>query len=340
MLIQIVQAVVAALICAVAVAVLTWSVRGWLVRAGIHDTPNARSSHSIVTPRGGGVAVLAVVAPGWLLAGWVIAGSLPLALVILTALVAAVSFVDDIVGLPALMRLGAQAVAVIAGVAALAPEPLLPEFLPPWLEHGLIVLAWLWFVNLYNFMDGIDGITCVETGCVAVGLGLVMLVLGADPAGIVTPWMLAGAAIGFLWWNWAPSRIFLGDVGSVQIGFALGWLLLDLTSQGALAAALILPAFYLLDATLTLILRLSRGEKVWLAHKQHAYQKAVQRGLSHAEVARRVAGVNALLIACALWAASGQPVPAGMVALVITTGLWANLRFGFGSAARAGTGDQ
>jgi UDP-N-acetylmuramyl pentapeptide phosphotransferase/UDP-N-acetylglucosamine-1-phosphate transferase len=335
MLIQIVQAAAAACLCAVAVAVLTGPVRGWLVRAGIHDTPNARSSHATVKPRGGGLAVLAVVAPGWLVAGWLMAGSLPLALVGLTALVAAVSFLDDVVGLPALVRLGAQAAAVIAGVAALGPEPLLPDLLPSWLEHGLVVLAWLWFVNLYNFMDGIDGITCVETGFVAFGLGLVMLVLGAGAAGIATPWMLAGAAIGFLWWNWAPSRIFLGDVGSVPIGFALGWLLLDLASQGVLAAAFILPAFYLLDATLTLILRLSRGEKVWRAHKQHAYQKAVQRGLSHAEVARRVAGVNALLIACALWAASGQPVPAGTVALVITAALWANLRFGFGSAARA-----
>jgi UDP-N-acetylmuramyl pentapeptide phosphotransferase/UDP-N-acetylglucosamine-1-phosphate transferase len=335
MLSEILPVAFAACVCALATAALTGPVRSWLVRGGIQDTPNARSSHSTVKPRGGGLVVVAIVLLGWLSAGWLTVASPPLALIGLVALIAAVSFVDDVVGLHAVVRLGAQVVAVITGMAMLSPGHLLPDILPRWLEYGLIALAWLWFVNLYNFMDGIDGITCVETGSVAFGLGLVMLLLGAGAYGIALPWMLAGAAIGFLWWNWAPSRIFLGDVGSVPLGFALGWLLIDLASAGALAAALILPAYYLLDATLTLIQRLVRGEKVWRAHKQHAYQRAVQRGLSHAQVVTRVAGVNALLIACALWAVSGQPGLAGMVAFLVTAGLWANLRFGIGTAVRA-----
>lgn len=335
MLTHIAQAALGALFCAVAVAVLTGGVRAGLVRIGIHDTPNARSSHTVVKPRGGGLAVLAIVLPAWLLAGWLTSGSLPVTLVGLTVFVAGVSFIDDVAGVRALWRLGAQAAAVFAGLAALDPEPLLPELLPLWLERGTIALAWLWFVNLYNFMDGIDGITAVETGSVAAGVGLVWLVVGPGADDVLLPWLLAGAAVGFLWWNWAPSKIFLGDVGSVPLGFALGWLLLDLASHGALAAALILPGYYLLDATLTLILRLLRGEKVWRAHKQHAYQRAVQRGRSHAAVATRVAAVNALLIGCALWSVVGQPVAAGMVAALIVAGLWGSLRFRGGKAARA-----
>ena len=314
-----------------AVAWLTGPLRQALIYRGIYDAPNARSSHQSVKPRGGGLAVLAVVLPAWLVAGWWVGGQAPVALVGLSAAVAALSFVDDVRGLGPGPRLLGQFAAVVAGLISLDPASLMAGWLPLWLERGLVAVAWLWFVNLYNFMDGIDGITSVETVTVALGLGLVALVTGAGTAGAVLPWLLAGACAGFLWWNWAPSRIFLGDVGSVSLGFALGWLLLELAARGHLAAALILPGYYLLDTTATLLRRLLRGEKVWRAHKQHAYQRAVQAGLSHAAVAGRIAVANAILIGCALWAVAGAPIAAGALAALVAVGLWASLRRGNGA---------
>jgi UDP-N-acetylmuramyl pentapeptide phosphotransferase/UDP-N-acetylglucosamine-1-phosphate transferase len=133
---------------------------------------------------------------------------------------------------------------------------------------------------------------------------------------------LAGAAGGFLVWNWAPSKIFLGDVGSVPLGYVLGALLLATAADGFWAVALILPAFYLADATITLIRRLLRGEKVWHAHREHAYQHAVHAGLSHGRVASWVAGLNVVLIACALVAARGVVLPALLFAAAAVMAVW------------------
>ena len=335
MLIQLGTVGFAAAASAFAVGFVAGPVRAWLVGAGIHDAPTARSSHAADTPRGGGLAVLAIVLPGWLLGGWLTAGPAPLALAGLTAAVAGVSFIDDVRGLSPAVRLPAQLLAVLAGLLALDPAPLFPELLPIGLERGLLAVAWLWFVNLYNFMDGIDGITAVETCALGLGIGLVALATGAGADATVAPWLLAGSAVGFLWWNWAPARLFLGDVGSVPLGFALGWLLLDLAAGGHLAAALILPGYYLLDATVTLLQRVARGETVWQAHKQHAYQRAVQRGLSHSVVAGRIAAANLPLVGCALWAANGQPWFAAAAASLVCLGLWANLRYGGRVFARA-----
>jgi UDP-N-acetylmuramyl pentapeptide phosphotransferase/UDP-N-acetylglucosamine-1-phosphate transferase len=163
---------------------------------------------------------------------------------------------------------------------------------------------------------------------IGLGLGLIGLLHGAGAVGsaAVVPWLVAGAAAGFLVWNWAPSKIFLGDVGSVPLGFLLGALLLQAAAAGQWAPALILPAYHLLDATITLLRRAARGEKVWRAHREHAYQRAVQAGMSHGAVAGRIAALNGALIACALWAASGAEALATAAAAAATLGLWARLQ--------------
>src|SRR3546814_9909535 len=120
------------------------------------------------------------------------------------------------------------------------------------------------------------------------------------PAALFLGASIAAAAAGFLWWNWHPAKVFLGDVGSVPLGFMLGWLLLGLAAAGHWAPALILPLYYLADATITLACRALRRERVWRAHREHFYQRAVQRGRSHATVSRAVFGVNACLAALAL----------------------------------------
>ena len=305
---------VAFLVCALA----TWVLLGWLRRRAILDHPNERSSHSTPTPRGGGLAVIGTVLALWL--AWSIAhGAAPAVWwgIALAALLAAFSWLDDLRGLPVAMRLVAHFAAVIAGIAALPSDSLvLQGWLPLWADRAVAVLAWVWFINLFNFMDGIDGIAATETA--AIGLGLFILAVGVGAVPGPLPVILAGAALGFLWWNWHPARIFLGDVGSVPLGYLLGGLLLGLAARGQWAAALILPAYYLADATITLVRRILAGEKVWQAHKRHFYQTALRGGASHATVVGWIAGANLLLIVLALVSVREPAIAVLMAALVVT----------------------
>lgn len=300
-----------------------------LQRRQILDRPNARSSHTVPTPRGGGIGVVAVLLPA--LAVWAVLTDVALATAIPVlggaALLALVSWADDLRGLGPLPRLGAQA---LATGAALVPAFLLAVAIQPLLGLALLVLffAWIWFVNLFNFMDGIDGITGVETLVCAVGVAIVALSLPAADALFAPAALIAGAAIGFLVWNWHPARVFLGDVGSVPLGFLVGWLLLELAARGAWAAAIILPSYYGTDATLTLLRRLLRGEKIWQAHKEHFYQRAVQAGRSHSQVSGAVGLAGTVLIALAWWTTRGYEWEgiAGAALVVVLLMAWMSPR--------------
>jgi UDP-N-acetylmuramyl pentapeptide phosphotransferase/UDP-N-acetylglucosamine-1-phosphate transferase len=155
-------------------------------------------------------------------------------------------------------------------------------------------------------MDGIDGISGVETATIGAGIAAVSGMAGLE--GLIPPAAaLAGAGLGFLAWNWHPAKVFLGDVGSVPLGFLLGGMLLHLAMDGQLAAALLLPLYYVADATITISRRALKGEKVWQAHRQHFYQRAVQGGRRHDQVALLVLAGGVALIATALLAAAGNP---------------------------------
>jgi UDP-N-acetylmuramyl pentapeptide phosphotransferase/UDP-N-acetylglucosamine-1-phosphate transferase len=268
------------------------------------DRPNERSSHSVATPRGGGLAVMLALLPAWVLL--VLLGAAPPATIVAVlgaGFLALVSFADDIRQLSPRWRLLAQLAAVAGGIAALPDAGgVFQGLLPPLLDCALSALLWLWFVNLYNFMDGIDGITGTETACLGAGLAFLVFVnrdlgnAGQVALGLAT----AAAALGFLRWNWQPAQIFLGDVGSVPLGYLLGWLLLATAATGAWKVALFLPFYYLADATWTLGRRALRGENLWRPHREHLYQKAVQRGMSHAAVVRRILALNVILLALAL----------------------------------------
>nr|WP_242464859.1 glycosyltransferase family 4 protein [Rhodospirillum rubrum] len=307
---------------------------GWLRRVlqarKVLDTPNARSSHSVPTPRGGGLAVLAVAlalcAVGWLFGAPV--SWHPWALLAGAVVLAALSFADDLGGLGAGKRFAVQALCVGLGLAALPAGALgLGGLLPEVLGGPLVFLGWLWFVNLYNFMDGIDGLTGVETISLGLGTALVAGCAGMAMDQMMAGPILAGAALGFLWWNWHPARIFLGDVGSVPLGYLLGALLAALAAEGHLAAALILPGYYLADATLTLGRRALRGAKVWQAHREHFYQRATQGGWPHDRVSLWVGGLNGVLAGLALWSTrDGCALPAlaaGIVAIALVLGTFA-----------------
>jgi UDP-N-acetylmuramyl pentapeptide phosphotransferase/UDP-N-acetylglucosamine-1-phosphate transferase len=301
----------------------------WLRRKAILDAPNARSSHSAPTPRGGGIAVLAAALPAWMAVAMTVGPAAPiLAAVAAAAVLAAISWIDDRRGLVPALRLAAQALAIAIGLAALpADGAVFLGWLPPALDRLVAGLAWLWFVNLFNFMDGIDGLAAGEAAAVASGIALLAaLAPQALPAATqLLAVALAAAALGFLRWNWAPAKLFLGDVGSVPLGYLLGWLLLLLAQAGSWAAALILPLYFLADASWTLLRRLLRGERIWEAHRQHFYQRAVQRGRSHAAVTLRVLALDLVLIALAAWSCRGAALPALAAAAAATAAVLANL---------------
>ncbi len=224
-------------------------------------------------------------------------------------------------------RLVANFLAVGIGMYALAPAgPVFQGWLPAWLDAVAAALLWVWFVNLFNFMDGIDGLAGSEAAAIAVGLVVFASVgLGRDPGLAALAAAIAAAALGFLVWNWAPARIFLGDVGSVPSGYLLGFLLLDVAARGRWKIALILPLYFLADATLTLLRRLARGELVWRPHRQHFYQRAAQRGSGHAEIVLRVIAADLALIGCGWAAENGWGIAGLMAAALVVVLLLASL---------------
>jgi UDP-N-acetylmuramyl pentapeptide phosphotransferase/UDP-N-acetylglucosamine-1-phosphate transferase len=277
-----------------------------LRRWGYVDRPNQRSSHAKPMLRGGGLAVVAMLIVPIGLNAWHLADrSLMSPALLLAALLGltAISWRDDRKSLPVATRLAAQATAVALGLMALPSSALVFQgWLPPLADRLFAALIWIWFINLYNFMDGIDGITGAETAAIGLGLALISIVAGL-PAPVASLGLaIAGAACGFLLWNWAPAKLFLGDVGSIPLGFIVGFALLYLAAAGQPAPAIMLPLYYLFDATTTLLRRIARREAVWRAHRSHAYQVAAA-ATSHRFVVWNIIALNVALTALALLAA-------------------------------------
>lgn len=273
--------------------------------------PNARSSHKVPTPHGGGYAVTAATfAIG---AAFALVGGAPSSLwfvLAATLVLAAVGAVDDMHSIAVLPRLGLQLVAIAILLAALPAALRIVPALPFWLERALLALALLWFVNLVNFMDGIDWMTVAEAVPLTAALAL-LGTMGALPnEGIVVALALCGAMLGFAPFNRPVARLFLGDVGSLPAGLLLGWLLVLLAGGGHFAATLLLPLYYLADATLTLLRRAIKREPVWQAHRTHFYQRATDNGLTVRQIVARVFVLN---VALALLAATTVLTPSLLV---------------------------
>jgi UDP-N-acetylmuramyl pentapeptide phosphotransferase/UDP-N-acetylglucosamine-1-phosphate transferase len=305
-------------------AVLCWALlvllRPWLALYAMAQ-PNARSSHRAPTPQGGGIAVVGAT----LVVAWgAIAlfspslqsdGGQALALTAMTAMLAAVGAIDDVRTLPAAARLALQCMAVAVVLATLPHDLRVLPQVPWWIERAAIFFAGVWFVNLVNFMDGIDWMTVAE----AVPVSGALVLLGLFGTMALLPSIIAaallGAMIGFAPFNKPVAKVFLGDVGSLPIGLLLGWLLLELAGSGHLAAALILPLYYLLDATITLMRRMARGERFWQAHRSHFYQRATDNGLSVPAIVSRVVVINLALAALALATIAADDLVVSLVAL-------------------------
>lgn len=263
---------------------------------GVMDTPNERSNHKQPTPRGGGIGIVfAVLSFLWVIdASGVLLGAL--------FLLALLCFLDDLQSIAPQWRLLTQMV-LAAWVLVELHDPttaLFPESMPEWVIISVLTLVWVWFMNLFNFMDGADGLASGEA--LSLCLGVVALWFSVEiPYELFLHSLIIGSAVlGFALWNWPPARIFMGDVGSIPLGFLLGYLLLSIAFQGYWHAALILPAYFVTDATVTLKTRMLRGEKFWKAHSRHAYQRALRAGKTHGTVSKAVIGLNLFLIPLAV----------------------------------------
>ena len=328
---------ISALLIATATAFATYYatlfVISYLRHRDLVDHPTDRSSHLQPTLRGGGLAVIPVILIAWAVIAWDPTGwagreAVPgmTWILLAAAAIAVVSWLDDLRNVPQSVRLAIHG-AAIAAVLTLVPMPgpLFQGVLPPVLDKLAAGLIWLWFVNLFNFMDGIDGIASVES--LTVGFGIIAVSVFADIGEAIVLLSVAVVCVTamFLKWNWYPAKLFLGDVGSVPLGFLLGWLLLYLAAQGHWAPAIILPSYYFADTTITLFRRAIKREPVWRAHRQHFYQRAVAAGLDHAEVSGRIAIAGGHLVALAGTAAAGWPIISLAGAAVVVAVLLAHL---------------
>lgn len=310
---------IALLAAAVISAIITWAIRPMLLRHALAK-PNARSSHRIPTPQGGGIAVIAATL---LVAAAIVAFApadhlqIPLSVSAATLFIAVVGFADDVKSIAVLPRLVLQAAAVGIIIFTAFGDRHIVAACPLWLERMLLIIAGLWFVNLVNFMDGLDWMTAAEVVPITAAL-VVLGWLGDFPlSSTLIAAALCGAMLGFAPFNRPVAKIFLGDVGSLPIGLLLGWCLLQLAYDQQFAAALLLPMYYLTDATVTLLRRMARREPFWAAHRSHFYQRATDNGFTVWRVIGNVFALNVALAMLAIASIASPSTAVDMLLLVI-----------------------
>jgi UDP-N-acetylmuramyl pentapeptide phosphotransferase/UDP-N-acetylglucosamine-1-phosphate transferase len=325
-------------------ALITWLILLLVIpelRRRLLDQPNARSSHRQPTPRGGGVAFVLVAAAASViaccavgLAGWPEAASPnlprlvdgPLAMLSLPLLafpLAVVGFLDDRHNLSARWRYGAH---LLTALLLILFSPLAPPLPPPALV--LLLIAFTAVINFTNFMDGLDGLVA---GCMAVAFAALAIKLAAPwPL-----WALVGALLGFLFWNWSPAKVFMGDVGSTFLGAVFAGLVLQAPSWSEALGLLLVATPLLGDACLCVPRRLLAGQRVFQAHRLHLFQRLHQAGWPHARVSSLYIAATALLALALLL--GGWPWVVALAALELLTGVWLDQRVAV-SFARAANG--
>ena len=281
-----------AVIAAVVVSALAPLVLALLTRRGVVDVPGSRTLHEVPTPRGGGLAVAPAVVTATLLT---VDRSTVLLVVILGAVaLAIVGLIDDLRGLPALPRLGIQVIAALV-VAIVVSEGVVPW---PLLSIPAGAFACVYYVNAFNFMDGINGISVVQSIVGGIHLAVVGHLIDSDSV-VAIGVACAVAAAAFAPWNAPRARMFLGDIGSYFLGFLLAATALTAVISGAPVLLVAAPfSLYVLDTSTTLVRRIHRGVRITDAHREHAFQRLVSSGRSHTFVSLLV------LLACALSSAA------------------------------------
>ena len=294
------------LLAVASAAAFTWGILSALIpllRRRLLDQPNARSSHSLPTPSGGGLAFVLVGSAAVAYLGvWIPALCLALALV---------GFLDDRHNLPAALRYGVQFVTALV-LLLISPWHLPTIGLLPWL---LLLIAGTAVINFTNFMDGLDGLVA---GCMAILFSVAAL------TGTPALWPLVGALLGFLLWNWSPAKVFMGDVGSTFLGAVFAGVVLQQVSFQAALGLLLVATPLLGDACLCVPRRLLAGQLVFQAHRLHLFQRLHQAGWPHARVSSLYIGATALLALAFLW--GGLPWLITLAAFELLLGIWLDQR--------------
>ncbi|MDD9334979.1 MAG: UDP-phosphate alpha-N-acetylglucosaminyltransferase [Rickettsiaceae bacterium] len=289
----------------IATSFLTWLLISSLPSFGVVDIPDPRRVHSRITPRGGGLAIVIVVIIALIAYEYFSTKTLinSIKIVPLLLIISSISFLDDLISIPIFVRLIFHIIcSTIAIFLFLFPVVLFHHELPLYIDFMLSIMGLIVFLNIYNFLDGIDGISGAESIHLSITI-LILCYLKSDIIIninfiIVLNIIILACSIGFLIFNWHPAKIFLGDVGSISLGFLLGLclLLISASSVHLFVASSIASLYYLADGGLTILIRLVNKEKIWQPHLKHFFQKAVRNGKSHKEVVSRIIICNILLM--------------------------------------------
>jgi UDP-N-acetylmuramyl pentapeptide phosphotransferase/UDP-N-acetylglucosamine-1-phosphate transferase len=285
----------------------------------ILDVPNARSNHKSATLRGGGIAIVITLLVAMFIHQKILLKEIGiLYLFISLSIIAAISFIDDLKSTSIIIRVIFQVMAI--SILLISYFSNLNIYITSALILGLFI-----FINFYNFMDGIDGSAAAEAIHISSSIIILSFLTTIPYEVMIIALITASASLGFIIYNWHPAKIFLGDVGSISLGFVCGWMLLAIAFHGQLAAAIILPLFYISDSGITIIKRLFAGKKIWKAHSEHFYQQAVRKGIPHNIITKKIIYCNSSL--CILGITSAfYPIPAVILAVIVTVATLYNLQ--------------
>jgi len=276
---------------------------------GLVDVPDKRRAHHKTTPRGGGLAIVIVLIIGFGYYEYFSTKTLVNSVRILPLLftIATISFLDDLSSISIFIRLIFHIICSIFAIILFLPSALLLyNLLPPYVDFVICLIGLISFLNIYNFLDGIDGISCAESIHLSMTI-LVLCYLKSDiiinvNSIIILNVIILASSMSFLIFNWYPAKIFLGDIGSISLGFVLGLCLLTISASSGhlLIASFIASLYYIADGGGTILIRLFNKEKIWQPHLKHFFQKAVRNGKNHKEVVSRIIICNLLLMILAI----------------------------------------
>lgn len=300
---------------------------------GLTDIPNQRSSHLVPVPRGGGLGIVLSFLIGTFVLTQVFSADTSFSrLLVACAVVAAISLLDDFWSLPAYLRLVVQ-VAAACGVVQSLPASWSIQFLPSmeirgWIGFACCVVYMVWTTNLYNFMDGIDGLAGAQGLFLSLAGAWLVASRAPDHALVTLLLILAFACAGFLALNWSPAKVFMGDVGSSFLGFTFGAMAVLTAAEHVLSiwTWLILSGVFFVDASITLLRRALAGLRIDTPHRTHAYQRLATKWSSHRSVAVLSILINLCWLLPLAWVSSREPDWAPVVCLVafapLATGVW------------------
>lgn len=300
-----------------------------LTKINVIDMPSKRRTHIVPTPKGAGALMILIIVFGlmWSKAYINIATVELYIFLTILSLLAITSFIDDIREISPGLRFIIHIIASLTSLLLLLyPDYLFSSFIGPYYSLAISTIALIAFLNIYNFMDGVDGLTAAESIHLSVIILLFSYLKYDDSSAmnliIIIATLVIGTSLGFILFNWHPARIFIGDVGSITIGFLLGLSLIMLASlkSDLLISLIIASLYYIMDGGLTILIRIAKGEKIWQPHLAHFFQKALRKGFKPNEIVIRIVICNLILMILSI-SALYAPIISFIIAIIATAKL-------------------